>query len=269
MNLQLENKFALVTGSTAGIGFAIAKALAAEGARVIVNGRSEARVTEAIAAIRGHIPSARLDGLALDLCKADAAMQTIKRFPDVDILVNNLGVYQLKPFEQITDAEWSDIIETNVLSGVRLSRHLSTADENGRLGTHYFHLQRIRREHSGGNDPLWRDEKHASGARPRTGRNHTGNRCDGQFGAGWPDPFGRRGKVRHRHGEIEKRHDCRSGKRVLPHGETKFSFATLCYNRRSRGAGCIRSQSAFFRNKRRSVAGRRRRRPLDSLKRSG
>src|SRR5207244_13025872 len=131
MNLQLENKFALVTGSTAGIGFAIAKALAAEGARVIVNGRSEARVTEAIAATPGHIPSARLDGLALDLSKADASMQTIKRFPDVDILVNNLGVYQLKPFEQITDAEWSDIIETNVLSGVRLSRHLSTADENG------------------------------------------------------------------------------------------------------------------------------------------
>src|SRR6266581_3087510 len=98
MNLQLENKFALVTCSTAGIGFAIAKALASEGARVIVN------------------------GLALDLCKADAAMQTIKRFPDVDILVNNLGVYQLKPFEQITDAEWSAIIETNFLSGVRLSR---------------------------------------------------------------------------------------------------------------------------------------------------
>src|SRR5438876_8980299 len=123
MNFQLENKFALVTGSTAGIGFAIAKALAAEGARVIVNGRSEARVTEAIAAIRAHIPSARLDALALDLSKADATMETIKRFPDVDVLVNNLGVYQPKPFEQITDSEWSAIIETNVLSGVRLSRH--------------------------------------------------------------------------------------------------------------------------------------------------
>jgi len=123
MNLQLEKKLALVTGSTAGIGFAIAKALAAEGARVIVNGRSEARVTEAIASIRGLIPSAKLDGLALDLSKADAAVETIKRFPNVDILVNNLGVYQLKPFEQITDAEWLQIIETNFLSGVRLSRH--------------------------------------------------------------------------------------------------------------------------------------------------
>src|SRR3989441_12857846 len=123
MNLQLENKFALVTGSTAGIGFAIAKALAAEGARVIVNGRSEARVAEAIAAIRTHIPSARLEALALDLSKARDATETIKRFPDLDVLVNNLGVYEPKPFEQITDAEWSAIIETNVLSGVRLSRH--------------------------------------------------------------------------------------------------------------------------------------------------
>ena len=123
MNLQLENKLALVSGSTAGIGFAIAKALAAEGARVIVNGRTDARVTEALASIRADIPSARLEVLAVDLSKADAAAEAVKRYPDVDILVNNLGVYQLKDFEQITDAEWSAIIETNFLSGVRLSRH--------------------------------------------------------------------------------------------------------------------------------------------------
>jgi NAD(P)-dependent dehydrogenase (short-subunit alcohol dehydrogenase family) len=123
MNLQLENKLALVTGSTAGIGFAIAKALAAEGAGVIVNGRTETRVTDAIASIRADIPSAKVQGLTLDLTKAEAAMETAKRFPDVDILVNNLGVYQVRPFEEITDAEWSAIIETNFLSGVRLSRH--------------------------------------------------------------------------------------------------------------------------------------------------
>jgi NAD(P)-dependent dehydrogenase (short-subunit alcohol dehydrogenase family) len=123
MNLQLENNLALVTGSTAGIGFAIAKALAAEGARVIVNGRAEARVTEAIASIRAGIPSARLETLALDLSKADAALETTKRFPDVDVLVNNLGVYEVKPFEQITDEDWLAILETNFLSGVRLARH--------------------------------------------------------------------------------------------------------------------------------------------------
>jgi NAD(P)-dependent dehydrogenase (short-subunit alcohol dehydrogenase family) len=125
MNLQLENKLALVTGSTAGIGFAIAKALAAEGARVVVNGRTEARVAEAIASIRAGIPSARLEALALDLSKARDATETIKRFPDVDILVNNLGVYQPRPFEQITDAEWSAIIATNFLGGVRLSRPIT------------------------------------------------------------------------------------------------------------------------------------------------
>src|SRR5260221_8637803 len=123
MDFGLKGKTAVVTGSTAGIGFAIAKALAAEGARVIVNGRTEARVGEAISSIRTDISSARLEALALDLSKADDAMETTKRFPDVDILVNNLGVYQVQPFEQITDAEWSAIIETNFLSGVRLSRH--------------------------------------------------------------------------------------------------------------------------------------------------
>jgi NAD(P)-dependent dehydrogenase (short-subunit alcohol dehydrogenase family) len=123
MNLQLENKLALVSGSTAGIGLAIAKALAAEGARVIVNGRTEARVKEAIASIRANVPTAKLEGLALDLSKADAAAQTTKLYPDVDILINNLGVYEVRDFEKITDAEWLTIIETNFLSGVRLSRH--------------------------------------------------------------------------------------------------------------------------------------------------
>src|SRR5947209_10858668 len=123
MNLKLENKLALVSGSTVGIGFAIAKALAGEGARVIVNGRTEVRVKEAIASIRANVPIAKLEGLALDLAKADAAAQTTERYPDLDILVNNLGVYKVKDFEQITDAEWLTIIETNFLSGARLSRH--------------------------------------------------------------------------------------------------------------------------------------------------
>src|SRR5882757_4501523 len=105
MDLKIADKLALVTGSTAGIGFAIAKALAAEGARVIINGRTEARVAEAIASIRAGNPLARLETLALDLSKAEAASETIKCFPDLDILVNNLGVYQVQPFEQITDAE--------------------------------------------------------------------------------------------------------------------------------------------------------------------
>src|SRR6266705_5597819 len=123
MNLHLENKLALVSGSTAGIGFAIAKSLAAEGARVVINGRTEARIREAIASIRAEIAWAKLEALALDLSKPDGATETTKCYPDVDILVNNLGIYEVKAFEQITDADWSAIIETNFLSGVRLSRH--------------------------------------------------------------------------------------------------------------------------------------------------
>ena len=122
MNLHLENKVTLITGSSAGIGFAIAAGFAAEGARVIVNGRSEKRVDSAISAILEQYPNAKLEPLVADLATAEAAKQAAARFPAVDILVNNLGVYAPKPFEDLTDEDWSEIIETNFLSGVRLSR---------------------------------------------------------------------------------------------------------------------------------------------------
>lgn len=123
MDLQLENKLALVTGSTAGIGLAIARSLAAEGSRVIINGRSEQRVAEAEAVIRKAVPNAKMEALAIDLGKVTGANETIGRFPDLDILINNLGVYQPKPFEEISDEDWLAIIDTNFMSGVRLSRH--------------------------------------------------------------------------------------------------------------------------------------------------
>ena len=123
MNLYLEDKIALVTGSTAGIGFAIAAGLAAEGARVIVNGRSEERVRDAVSAILKQHPKAKLESLAADLATAEAAERTASLFPAVEILVNNLGVYAPRPFEALTDDDWLKIIETNFLSGVRLSRY--------------------------------------------------------------------------------------------------------------------------------------------------
>lgn len=119
MDLQLQGKSALVTGSTAGIGFAIAEALAREGAQVIVNGRTAKRVEEAMAKLAGL----RVEGLPADLGTRSGVEEAIRRFPDVDILVNNLGIFEVKPFEQISDDDWFRFFEVNVLSGVRLSRH--------------------------------------------------------------------------------------------------------------------------------------------------
>jgi NAD(P)-dependent dehydrogenase (short-subunit alcohol dehydrogenase family) len=123
MDLQLKDRRALVTGSTAGIGFAIARLLAAEGAQVIVNGRTRARVDDAIARIRGEVPSAVVEGVAADVGTADGCRAIADARPEVDILVNNAGIFAPVPFEQIEDAEWLRFFETNVLSGVRLSRH--------------------------------------------------------------------------------------------------------------------------------------------------
>lgn len=122
MDLELKNKTALVTGSTAGIGLAIATALAGEGATVIVNGRTQERVIEATKKIRMKHPNAWVEVFAGDLARADEAEKVFKCFPTVDILVNNLGVYEPKPFEKITDDDWQAMIATNFLSGVRLSR---------------------------------------------------------------------------------------------------------------------------------------------------
>src|SRR3989449_1905104 len=122
MNLKLTDKTALVSGSTKGIGFAIATGLAHEGARVIVNGRSEKSVAEAKGQIEQAVPDARTESFAGDLSTAAAAETLLQRFPLVDILVNNLGIFEPKPFEGITDEEWRRFFEVNVLSGVRLSR---------------------------------------------------------------------------------------------------------------------------------------------------
>ena len=121
MDLKLKGKLALVTGSTAGIGFAIAKALAGEGARVIVNGRTRTAVDEAVASLRSDTGSA-VEAFAGDRTTASAADELFARFPEVEILVNNLGIFEPKPFEAITDADWVRFFEANVLSGARLAR---------------------------------------------------------------------------------------------------------------------------------------------------
>src|SRR5580693_6030639 len=123
MDLQLAGKKALVTGSTAGIGFATANAFAAEGASIVVNGRTQQRVDAAIAKIRKAHPKADVSGVASDVSNAPGCAKLTQALPTVEILVNNMGIFKPKPFEQIPDEDWFRFFEANVMSGVRLSRH--------------------------------------------------------------------------------------------------------------------------------------------------
>ena len=121
MDLGLKGKLALVTGSTAGIGQAIATTLAREGARVIVNGRSPSAVDDAVARLTSE-SGGDVRGFAGGLSDPASTEELARRFPDVEILVNNLGIFEPKPFEEIPDADWLRFFEVNVLSGIRLAR---------------------------------------------------------------------------------------------------------------------------------------------------
>jgi NAD(P)-dependent dehydrogenase (short-subunit alcohol dehydrogenase family) len=125
MDLQLRGKRALVTGSTAGIGLAAAAGLVREGASVIVNGRNRERVAAAVAKLQSEAGSGapQVKGVAADLSTAAGVVELVGQVPDVDILVNNMGIFEPRPFEEIGDADWLRFFETNVMSGVRLTRH--------------------------------------------------------------------------------------------------------------------------------------------------
>ncbi len=125
MDLQLRGKRAMVTGSTAGIGFATAVGLYREGAAVVLNGRNPQRLEEAVSRLRGMptVGTPEVTGIAADLSTAQGAAELVRRLPDVDILVNNLGIFEPKPFEKIPDEDWLRFFEVNVMSGVRLTRH--------------------------------------------------------------------------------------------------------------------------------------------------
>ncbi|HEY4293339.1 SDR family oxidoreductase [Luteibacter sp.] len=123
MQIDLSNRSAIVTGSTAGIGLAIATGLAKAGASVVITGRTQVRVDEAIAAVTKVAPNAKVTGVAADLGTSEGGAALIKAVPDTDILVNNLGIFEPRDFFEIDDAEWSRYFDVNVISGVRLSRH--------------------------------------------------------------------------------------------------------------------------------------------------
>src|SRR3954452_12281432 len=122
MDLQFTGKVAFVSGSTAGIGFAIAQRLGLEGADVVINGRTDERVRVALAQIKADVRNVDIRGIAADLGTAEGCAEVVRQLPQVDILVNNVGIFEPKPFEEIPDAEWEKFFAVNIMSGVRLSR---------------------------------------------------------------------------------------------------------------------------------------------------
>jgi NAD(P)-dependent dehydrogenase (short-subunit alcohol dehydrogenase family) len=139
MDLELKGKLALISGSTGGIGYAIAESLAREGSRVIINGRTQKRVDAALAKLADVVgPTADSVGFAADLGTAQGVAQIVNRFPRVDILVNNMGIFEPKTFEEIPDEDWLRFFEANVLSGVRLSRHYLPRMRNAGWGRIIF-----------------------------------------------------------------------------------------------------------------------------------
>lgn len=127
MYIDLSGKTALVTGSTMGIGLAIAIGLARTGATVVVNGRKQEAVDKAIASVRDAVPGAKVEGVAADLGTAQGVSDMVAALPAVDVLVNNVGIFNPQPFFEVPDEEWTRFFEINVMSGVRLSRAYAPA----------------------------------------------------------------------------------------------------------------------------------------------
>lgn len=124
MDLQLTSKTAFVSGSTQGIGFAIARLLLLEGAAVVINGRTPEKTAMAVKKLQEEIPAAKVSGIAADFANAAEVNKLLDTLPDIDILINNVGIFELKEFTDIGDEDWLRIFEINVLSGIRLSRYL-------------------------------------------------------------------------------------------------------------------------------------------------
>ena len=213
MNIDLSGKTALVTGSTSGIGYAIAKGLAASGADVVINGRSQDSVNASVRKLEGVGGSIR--GIAADVSTAAGCEALVTALPQVDILVNNAGIFQAKDFFDIPDQDWTRFFEVNVMSGVRLSRAYLEGMIKRNWGRIVFISSEVGTKHPDRNDPLRHDQdrttrnrtracatrsRHQRHRQLRTARtDHVGRRrgvCEGSRQAEWPVDGRGGGKLR-------------------------------------------------------------------------
>jgi NAD(P)-dependent dehydrogenase (short-subunit alcohol dehydrogenase family) len=228
MKIDLKGKTALVTGSTAGIGLAIAKGLAAAGARIIVNGRKQGTVDKAVIAVHDSVNAAAVSGIAADVSTPEGCEAIVNAIPSVDILINNAGIFEPKPFFDIPDADWTRFFQTNVMSGVRLSR----AYLPGMLKQNWGRIVFISSEsalnipaemiHYGFHEN--RAARRLSRARRADGR---GQR-HGQFGAARTDAVGRRRGLPQGHGKRRRNDARRNGRRVRQGASAVLTHSAFC-----------------------------------------
>ncbi|WJS94060.1 SDR family oxidoreductase [Flavobacterium johnsoniae] len=138
MNLKLEGKKAFISGSTQGIGFAIAQHLLAENAEVIINGRNREKTKLAVQKLLAEFPNAKISGFAADFGKKDEVEELVQKLNDIDILINNVGIFELKNFEELEDEDWYKFFEINVMSSIRLSKKLLPSMLNKKTGRIIF-----------------------------------------------------------------------------------------------------------------------------------
>ena len=178
MNVDLSGTSALVTGSTGGIGFAIARSLARAGAAVALNGRKQAAVDQAVTRLRSDLSAAQVRGVAGDLGTAEGCAALVAAVPSVDILVNNAGIFGPQDFFETPDDEWERLWQVNVMSGVRLSRAYLPGMAEARLGPRHLSFVRIGAQHPGRDDPLRRQQDRRPCPVAGTGQAHGRNRRD-------------------------------------------------------------------------------------------
>jgi short subunit dehydrogenase len=220
MDLGLRGA-AVVSGSTAGIGLAIATALAAEGAKVVVNGRTEARVVAALDKIRQRVANAELRGVAADLGTANGVDAFLKQVTEADVLVNNLGIFEVKAFAEIPDADWMRLFE--VLSGVRLTRKYLLRMLKKNWGRVAFISSESGQHIPAEMIPYGMTKNRPGGRRARRRGIRGRNRCHRELCSGGPDRVGRRRQVRREHGEATKHFGSRSGKAILRDGTSHLA----------------------------------------------
>ena len=190
MDLHLNDKSAIVTGSTAGIGLEIARKLAVEGAKVIIAGRNKAKLDQAVESIRTS-GGAYVSGVLADAATEEGAAALVGAAPSADILVNNLGIYEMKDFAAITDADWRRYFEINVLSGARLARAYFPGMLKRNWGRIIFISSEFGPRHASRDDPLRHDEDGAVSHLARSRGTDQRYEGDGKFRAAWPDAFRR------------------------------------------------------------------------------